>query len=108
MSGNPGTPIERPADTSADEYEILSPREESAARALKSALIGLFLLPLQIYTAWLLLSVTAGSGTLRARFFWYAVIAAMIMIPDVVISSALLVGLILSPETFLYGPIPPP
>jgi hypothetical protein len=91
-----------------DSYDVLSPREENASRALKSAIVGLFILPLQVYTAWLLCRIAVSSDdTLRPPYFRYAAVAALIMILDVLVSGSLLVVLLYAPETF-DGPLPPP
>ena len=98
---------EPPSFATPDTYDVLTEREEDALRALKSAIVGLFLLPLQVYTSWLLWRVTVSRTSLRPRYFWYAAIAASIMIPDVLISSGLLFVLFYAPETF-DGSLPPP
>ena len=58
-------------------------REQDAARALKSALVGIVLSPLQIYTTWLLLLVAIDNERLRPQYFWYAVSAAVIALTQV-------------------------
>jgi len=67
----------------SDEYDQLSLREQDADRALKSALLGLFLCPLQLYTAWLLLMVAIAEEPLRRRYFWYAFGAAAILLLEI-------------------------
>lgn len=79
----------------SDQYDELSLREQDAARALKSALVGLFILPLQLYTAWLVLMVILAEESLRPRYFWYAVGAAIIAGIDVPFSTLLIL--------FLFG-----
>jgi hypothetical protein len=76
-------PQENPAadETGAEEELTPSSREEDAARAFKSAIFGLLFCPLQLYTAWLLLLVLVNNEPLRPRFFWYAVGAAVVLLP---------------------------
>jgi hypothetical protein len=74
-----------------DEYDELSLRERDAARALKSALLGWFLCPLQLYTAWLLLLVVIAEEQLRPRYFWYVVGAATALVFQVSMVTTLLV-----------------
>jgi len=62
-----------------DDFEELSPREQDAIRALKSAMLGLFFCPLQIYTAWLVLLVVLAEQPLRSRYHWYAIGAAIVL-----------------------------
>jgi hypothetical protein len=70
-------------DESESEDADLAPnsREEDAARAFKAAILGAFFCPLQIYTAWLLFLVLVNNERLRARYFWYAVGAVLVLIP---------------------------
>jgi len=48
-----------------DEYEELSLREKDAVRALKSALVGVLIAPLQLYTLFLILMVILAEEPLR-------------------------------------------
>jgi hypothetical protein len=64
-----------------DPEQSPSSREEDAGRALKSAILGLFFCPLQLYTAWLLFLVVANNEPLRPRYFWYAVGAGVLLVP---------------------------
>ena len=108
MPAEVDSPRKPPSVPVPDSYDVLSFREENASRALKSAIVGLIILPLQLYTAWLLYRVVASSeDTLRPPYFRYAVVAALIMISDVMISGSLLVVFLYAPETF-NGPLPPP
>ena len=63
---------------SADELTPSS-REDDAARALKSAILGLLFCPLLPYTGWLLFLVFVNDEPLRPRYFWYAVGAAAVL-----------------------------
>ncbi|MCI0360169.1 MAG: hypothetical protein L0211_16955 [Planctomycetaceae bacterium] len=73
---------ERDADETEPGDELApSSREDDAARAFKSAILGLFFCPLQLYTAWLLFLVLVNDEPLRTRYFWYAVGAAVVLIP---------------------------
>lgn len=87
-------PLAEPeADETESEDELTpSSREDDAARALKSAILGLLFCPLLLYTAWLLFLVLVNDEPLRPRYFWYAVGAAVVLI-----FSAAFVG--------LFGPI---
>jgi hypothetical protein len=58
-----------------------SSREEDAVRAIKSAVLGVFFCPLQVYTAWLSFLILVNEEPLRPRYFWYAVGAAVVLIP---------------------------
>ena len=63
----------------SDQYDELSLREQDAVRALKSALIGLVLCPLQLYTAFLVLMVVIAEEPLRRRYFWYTLVASIVL-----------------------------
>jgi len=63
----------------SDEYAELSLREKYAARALKSALVGVCFFPLQLYTSFLILKVAHAVQPLRSRYFWYTVIAGIVV-----------------------------
>ena len=77
------------ADESQAEEELTpSSREEDAARALKSAILGILVCPLQLYTAWLLLLVLMNNEPLRPPYFWYAVGAAAVMLPYLLIAAS--------------------
>jgi hypothetical protein len=67
-----------------------SPREEDAARAIKSAVLGVLFFPLQLYTAWLLFLVAVNDEPLRPRYFWYAVGAAAVLFPYLLLLAGLL------------------
>jgi hypothetical protein len=60
-------------------YDERSSREDDAARALKSALIGIVFCPLLFYAAYLLLEVWLNDGPLRPRFRRYVVATAAIL-----------------------------
>ena len=70
--------------TAGSDFELpeeeLTDREADAARALKSAMLGVLFCPLQLYTAWLLFLVLFDGDRLRLRYFWYAVWAAAILL----------------------------
>jgi len=74
----------------SDQYEELSLREQDAARALKSALIGVFFFPLQLYTSFLVLMVAIAEVPLRPRYFWYTVMASLVLAVDIPFSVAML------------------
>jgi hypothetical protein len=77
-------PLMKPADedpANDDPDQPPSSREEDAARAIKSAVVGVLFCPLQVYTAWLLLLVWMNDEPLRPRYFWYAVGAAAVLVP---------------------------
>jgi len=63
----------------SDQYDELSLREQDAARALKSALIGIFFCPLQLYTSFLILMVILADEPLQPRYFWYTVVASIVL-----------------------------
>lgn len=88
---SPASPPEPEAEIQEQESDDLergpSAREEDAARALKSAILGLLFCPLQLYTAWLLLLVLANDEPLRPRYYWYAVLAAAVLAPQVAITG---------------------
>ncbi len=67
-----------------------SPREEDAARALKSAALGVLFCPLQFYTLWLLFLVLLADEPLRPRYFWYAVGAASVLVPYLLFFAGML------------------
>ena len=69
-----------PADDEADERE-LSAREENAERAFHGAVIGLLLMPLQLYVFWLLLKVFFSHEELRPNKRRAALWAGAINIP---------------------------
>jgi hypothetical protein len=72
---------ERDADEAGSEDELTpSSREDDAARALKSAILGLLFWPLLLYAAWLLFLVFVNDEPLRPRNFWYAVGAAVVLV----------------------------
>jgi hypothetical protein len=65
-------------------------REESAQRALKAALIGLVMFPLQFYAIWLLLKVCFYEGPLRPRLRRNATWAAIIAVAHILFVGGLL------------------
>ena len=71
----------------SDGEQAPSPREDDAARAFKSALFGVLFFPLQLYTLWLLLLVVMSDEPLRPRYFWYAVGAAAVLVPHVLLAG---------------------
>jgi hypothetical protein len=71
------------ADAS-DEPEITSTlREQTADRALRGALFGLLLFPLEFYVVWLLVKVFVSDEKLDRRRWRNAVVAAVISLPCV-------------------------
>src|SRR4029453_7516835 len=56
-------------------------RELDAARAIKSAVLGILFCPLQLYTAWLLFMVAMADEPLRPRYYWYSLGAAALLVP---------------------------
>ena len=83
--------IEAEADEGepSDAEQAASPREDDAARAFKSALFGVLFCPLQIYTLWLLFLVLVSDEPLRPRYFWYAVGAAAVLVPYLLLFAGL-------------------
>jgi|tagenome__1003787_1003787.scaffolds.fasta_scaffold20092223_2 hypothetical protein len=78
-----------------DEYEELSLREKDAVRALKSALVGVLIAPLQLYTLFLILMVILAEEPLRPRYFRYTVAVSIVLalhIPFVAIMIFFLVA----------------
>jgi hypothetical protein len=62
-----GAPRNVPPHDEDGEEEWTSPREQDASRALRAAVVGLFLPPLQLYATWLLLRVWLTRGRLDDR-----------------------------------------
>lgn len=60
---------------------VLTEREQNADRALRGAVFGLLLLPLQLYVFWLLLKVFFSEERLGPDQRWRAVIAALMNLP---------------------------
>jgi hypothetical protein len=85
-------PLAEPDSDETEPEEELAPssREDDAARALKSAVLGLLFCPLQLYTAWLLFLVVVSHEPLRRRYFWYAVGAWAVLLPYVITAVAIL------------------
>jgi hypothetical protein len=77
-------------ELSPDSEQSPSPREDDAARAFKSAILGILFCPLQLYTLWLLLLVVLSDEPLRPRYFWYAVGAAAVLLPYLLLLAGLL------------------
>lgn len=69
-------------------------REENARRAVRCALLGLLLWPLQLYAFWLLMKVLVSEEPLTAESRRLAVIAACINIPFILVCCWVL-GLLL-------------
>jgi Putative prokaryotic signal transducing protein len=67
----------------ADESDDVAPTkcEETAERAFRGAIIGLWLLPLQLYVFWLLLRVFVSDEQLTGKHRNRAIVAAMINLP---------------------------
>jgi Putative prokaryotic signal transducing protein len=67
----------------SEESDDVAPtnREEAADRAFRGAIIGLFLLPLQLYVFWLLLRIFASDQTLAGKHRTRAIVAALINLP---------------------------
>ena len=86
---------ERPTDEWEEEpsaipepYDQPTSREEDAARAFKSAVLGILFCPLQLYTAWLLIQVAMNPEPLRRAYFWCAVGAWTILLPYLIMIVA--------------------
>ncbi len=77
-------------EESPDSEQSPGPREDDAARAFKSAILGILFCPLQLYTLWLLLLVVLSDEPLRPRYFWYAVGAAAVLLPYLLLLAGLL------------------
>jgi len=75
---NEPPPDEKPA-------EGLTSREQDADRALRSALLGLLVCPLQLYTIWLLIRIFFSNEPLRPDKRRKAWLAAAIIVPYVVV-----------------------
>lgn len=74
------------ADDSEEEpQEELTRREQTADRAFRGAVLGLLMLPLQIYVFWLLLKVVASQARLSPQYRIRAWLAAGINIPLLVL-----------------------
>jgi hypothetical protein len=82
----------------AENYDERSAREADAARAFKSALIGILFCPLLFYAAYLLLEVFLSDEPLRPRYRRYAVATAAILAIIVAINGALLLTLFMRDE----------
>jgi hypothetical protein len=65
----------------ADDKQSLTRREQEAVRAFRSAILGFFFFPLQIYTVWLLLRVFFSDERLEPQHRRWAWIAAIIAFP---------------------------
>jgi hypothetical protein len=72
------------ADDEAEEPR--SVREETADRAVLAALIGLLVIPLQLYVFWLLLKVFVSDEPLGPKHRRNAILAAVINLPIVAIT----------------------
>lgn len=79
-----------PPPVDGEEEGPLSLREESAQRALKAALIGLVLFPLQFYAIWLLMKVCFYEGPLRPRLRRNAIWAAIVAVAHILFVGAFL------------------
>jgi hypothetical protein len=77
----------------AGAYDERSSREDDAARALKSALIGILFCPLLLYAAYLLVEVGLNDEPLRPRFKSYVVATAAILAIIAAINAAILLAL---------------
>lgn len=56
----------------------LSPREELAERAFRTAIIGLVLPPVQVYATWLIIRVALAKGPMKGRFWVRSFIALVV------------------------------
>ena len=77
------------AESPEEVEEVLDPpnlRELDAARAIKSAVLGLLFCPLQIYTAWLLIMVAMADEPLRPRYYWCSLGAAAMLAPYLILA----------------------
>ncbi len=68
-----------------EDWPALSPREQDAERALKSAILGILFCPLQVYACWLLVKVFASSQPLAPRQRTRALVAGAICLPYVLV-----------------------
>lgn len=69
------------ADDEDDAQPQPTKREEDAERAFRGAVLGLLLLPLQLYVFWILLGVLTSEERLAPRYRLRALLAAAISIP---------------------------
>jgi hypothetical protein len=82
------------SDPEEDEGELaLTRREENARHALRGAIIGLFVLPLQLLVFWLLLEVFVSDERLGAGQRRSALIATAINLPIMIVFCLLVRGL---------------
>ena len=77
---------EEPGRPDADEEEPVSATEEDVARALRAAVFGLLLLPLQLYSLWLLARIAISDATLSGDQRRRMLIAAMLDVPVIGVS----------------------
>jgi len=87
-----GESQEMPEDPVDADEVLVEPnlRELDAARAIKSAVLGLLFCPLQAYTAWLLFMVVMADEPLRPRYYWCSLGAAALLVPHVAAATSML------------------
>jgi hypothetical protein len=76
---------EAPPEANEDAEREPNDREVNARSALRGALFGLLIFPLQPYVFWLLLRVYVSDEEIRASYLWQAWVAAAINIPFMII-----------------------
>jgi hypothetical protein len=89
VQGEPEEVPENPDDVS-ELLEEPNLRESDAARAIKSAVLGLLFCPLQAYTAWLLFMVVMADEPLRPRYYWCSLGAAALLVPHLMVGASML------------------
>lgn len=97
ITADPSTvrePRVTPSRPKEDTEPPIPEREQDAVRALRSAVIGLFIPPLEIYAAYLLLKVCTSSGPLGAKARRQAWIAAGINLTLIAGFVALIVAIV--------------
>jgi hypothetical protein len=88
-----------------DQEEHTSPREKDADRALRAALVGVLLLPVQAYASWLLLKVVASRQALTGRSRRNAWIAAAINVAVSALVVLLVLAIFAGGLGFLYDDV---
>jgi hypothetical protein len=83
---------ERAAFSDDPEEDSLNAREQNADRALRGALVGMLLPPLELYVVWLLIKVFVSQQPLRDRQRRHAIVATVVCSLSLVFYYVLLRG----------------
>jgi putative signal transducing protein len=83
------------SDEAAETDAVPSSREQNADRAVRGAVFGLLILPLQLYVFWLLLKVLVSDEPLGPKTHRRAIIAAVINLP-IMLGFCLFFGALIS------------